>query len=290
MLTLSQISFVNAQSGLLADLLPDTVPNWREYHAAIDRCNEKRAELLAAPQQGTESLIDSQVAALLRGEPLSADLGEVVEQALAANTRREGSLRVVEQMINRFFADRDEAVRQAETAILAALDTRLQVIVNKAQGLKLKDAIDADQALDAGVIDDWSKFAKLRVEYVKLRDAQASVVQAFSIANSRELDTFGYFRDYATLLPEWREWRPPGIAGGATFDPHHGVVEHRYVSAPWPHDAAGRLRWLVDHPDVKVWIPTRSQLNTAMREAEAVYPPAPAEEFKSSPHMNIRHR
>lgn len=242
----------------------EAVPGYAAHaaaKAALTPRVQAAAADLAAAQAARADLARDTADALLAGAALPADVPKRAAACHDALTRAEATVTLLKSVTSHLTEQSDAILRGAPSALLDHLNGQLQAAVMEARALDLAAATDAEEAIEVGSTEAWSRFATLRATALYIREAQRTVMTRLVDSDlAQHLDTFGAVRNYAALFPRWFENQQRIPASTLNGEPVP-------FAPPWPTDPPSFWLYAATHPDLDAWVPTPDQLREAVAAA-----------------------
>jgi hypothetical protein len=172
-------------------------------------------------------------AALETGKPPGPALAKTIQTAAATEYARQAEVVLVGQLVREFSNDLDTIALDSLPRITADLNALLQHTLDEAGALNLDGITTADQAIEAGLVDDWTKFRECHRVYLQTRGDQAQILleqdAALMAGGMRAHVLFGNVGGF------WPEWLAStgNVSGVRTGGDGWSVPAH---TPPWPED------------------------------------------------------
>lgn len=249
---------------LLAAL--EALPDYAEHEAAKTRVSSAMGEATTALMtviQAHLSLVQRVTDTARADRPIPKGLPQQASDTAAALTAAQALVNVLREADQQLSQGRDQILTTAPDALLSDLSDQLEVILNEARQLGIESVSTAQEAIDAGLVEQWQRYLTLTSRHSEIRSAQTSVVVHLlrSDLASQHRSTFGQVRNYAELFPAWHAravGRPVRTLNG----------EPVYDSPPWDEESPdGLWSYAVRHPEADLWVPTGRQLRDAHTSA-----------------------
>ncbi len=214
------------------------------------------AELLATPepaQPGKADVAAEVTRALLAGNPVPADLAQRLAHDVAVEQLGDRTADVLHRVATDLAYRRDQAVRTGETRVLTHLADRLAVtLAALSEAATAGGNVTAEQSITAGTTDAFTDWCAAFADYQQIRSAQAVLVarlwpepnanrELLAISNVADLIAAQAPGQFVSLPDDGRPVLPWPELGTEDFD-----------------------RWVVTNSEAQVWLPTRTQFDTAL--------------------------
>lgn len=240
--------------------LADAFKKWQEMTVKAVAASDAETAIRAA-------IDDDSLDALPANLAKESHRADVLHAALLAACTTASSLR----------GDQVRLISTGTDTILAALDTRLRNVVTELteHTQTLRGITTAEEAIEAGVADEWSSRKSAHETVETIRAAQSVILR--NLAS----DLYQWLTEddrRALAIAEVDNWRavekrlPQIIRHGGIWakDRHKGREEERVErwSVPWPQGQAARTAWLLEnHPD-QLRVPTLQAMEDARQDLQ----------------------
>ncbi len=241
----------------------EALPDYTAHEAAKTRVSTAMGEATSALMTATQAhlaLVQRVTDTARADRPIPKGLPQQANETAAALTAAQAFVNVLREADQQLSQGRDQILTTAPDALLSDLSDQLEVILNEARQLGVESVSTAQEAIDAGLVEQWQRYLTLTVRHREIRAAQALVTGHLVGGDmaSQHLSTFGQARNYADLFPKWY-----ARAHGHSTSTLNG--EPVYDSPPWSEgQAEGLWSYAVQHDDVDLWVPTARQLSAAV--------------------------
>ncbi len=273
----------------LLDLARDAVPGVAEVAAALPAVDAALTAARARPGRSEVAPVEDAADAVLAGKPVPADLGAHVREAQEDNRTATAHVEALIRLRGQLLYRRRDALAQHVDAGLAVLADQLEHLLSEARPVaaKLDGVRDADAAIAAGTVAEWTRFRALADRHTELREAQATLLtdtlhppdtpRASTVA-TRDVRALvaahGTVADAAELYPDGL---PEVVPQEDTIAANVRIVNGRVVTTatttrpeaapPWLGSPVDALAYLAT-PDARPWVPSLADL-LAARDAAA---------------------
>ena len=272
----------------LLELAREAMPALTATQTALDTV--RAAQTTARQQARSADDLPAQVLdAVLAGKPVPDDIGQRVVDLRRDNESVIAALEVLRQVEDGLYEHRRSSIAQQVDLGLAVLADHLADLLAQARPAveALVGITEAEDAITAGRVEQWTTLRRLSSRYAELRTAQAVLVseglfppddarrQRFGVVSSdarRLVDSFGTVRNFAAIFPEGLP-QSTRSAGGSEPAIRNGrivtsrVEDTRAAPPPWlTGDPAAALRYLTG-PDAQPWCPTIAESTAARDDA-----------------------
>lgn len=264
----------------LADL-----PGFTDAEAAVERVVQASRNLPEAQfSDPTVALGDNLRTLVESGQPLPADLARHAADAQAQQSAALLIQQALTGLVQEFSERQDSLLRANADPLLRHLNGQLSTLVADLVDplAKLGAADTAEDAVAAGVGDEWRRLGDSYGRYQAIRAAQ-SMIHRHLIGERDSLhEHAALIGNTLDMFGDWPAWHSHGF-----LVDQHGA--QKVLAAPWPDPSSlGYLRWLVTS-DAQPWVPTRAQyeqardrLRAALRREREPYQPATRTEAEPS--------
>jgi hypothetical protein len=253
----------------------ESLPKWRSASSAWDLLVASARQL--APVGAVADLADEIRAGLDNGSPLPADLYAKVTERIVAEQVPLKVQQLLNDIADRFAADRDGAVTDGSDAILGHLHGQLLAALDVARKAlaDLGGARTPAQALQADAGPAWKTLNQAAEDVAAIRAAQTLVVDKTWWSGGRGRDPrwpdASIISNTPAVFPTYARFRSHGYtedgAGNRTTirdpRPERGSLEH--------------VEWLATS-GAQPWVPTRTEYDAAAAELTAVIRAAVADD------------
>jgi len=249
---------------LLAAL--EALPDYAEHEAAKTRVSTAMGDATTALMTATRAhlaLVQRVTDTARADRPIPRGLPQQASETAAALTAAQALVNVLRDADQQVSQGRDQILATAPDVLLSDLSDQLEVILDEARRLGIESVSTAQEAIDAGLVEQWQRYLALTSRHSEIRSAQTLVTGHLVGGDlaSQHLSTFGQVRNYAELFPAWH-----ARAAGAPVRTLNG--EPVYDSPPWDEESPdGLWSYAVRHPEVDLWVPTGRQMRDAYTNA-----------------------
>lgn len=208
------------------------------------------------PVRSDDDLAEELTTRLAEGKGVPPDLLKTVANVVDGATAWTRASTLLNAIADRLSQQRDEVIYSRSTPILKHLSEQLAELLEKSQNLRDAPA-NADEAIATGNVETFRSAQAAQATYATIRQAQQQLARATweieFAGDGSWWPVLGYIVEPDRIWSDILEWHSLGY----TRDEHGNM---RKLTPPWPDLAsATALPWLLAHPSVQPWIPTRDQ-------------------------------
>lgn len=243
----------------------------QRWDALVAALGNGQAQLANLPGVDTSEDFGDQVRdALLNGKALPKDFARQFADDTTRRHANEALTQLVTQVSQGFAAELSQLAADALPTIWAALDQRLQGVLDTAGRLDLAGIGDAEQAITNDKVQEWTQLRDLHEQYLTIRTSHAVMLQ--EVDPSALADGRRWHRLFRGVAEAWPTWFAQA-AGAPGLNSQSGWSFPQIVP-PWPEDdrALDHFQYVVNHrTDLQPWIASAAAIRQQWEEDRAAF-------------------